>query len=285
MPTGDIEPRMQRSGNVLVVDDEEVICDTLRFYLESEGFDVRTVHSGRDALARLAAGDVEVLILDILMPQMNGLEVMHWIAERSLPVEVIVTTGAGSHDIGVEALRLGASTLLRKPILNLDEKLLPAVRQAAQRYRLKADLREKTQRAEELERALNELLHFETRILRAADDAALLAVAGEATRFFLGEATFLLFRAEPPGSFRAVGRADIEPLACEASTHLACNRRCSNACLPPHVACFPLTVNERKVGLFMVGSLPKVDSTELMPLLALLPAVACSLLARGGESS
>ena len=67
------------------MDDEDVICSTLRIYLESEGFAVRTVNSGRKALAELESGAYEVLILDILMPQMNGLEVMGWIQDHGIP--------------------------------------------------------------------------------------------------------------------------------------------------------------------------------------------------------
>jgi CheY-like chemotaxis protein len=271
---------MHRAGNILVVDDEEIICDTVRFYLESEGFNVTAVHSGQEALARLAGGDIEVVLLDILMPQMNGLEVMQWINEHALPVEVIVTTGAGSHDIGVEAIRLGASSLLRKPILSLDEKLLPAVRQASQRYHLKADLREKTQRAQQFERTLNELYHFETRIMRAANDATLLEILGEATHFLVPDATFALFRATPAGSYQAVGRADLAPIACEAPAQFGCTEGCGNAALAPPVVCFPITVGERAVGLFMLGKLADRLGAQVLPLLTLLPAVACSLMAR-----
>ena len=134
---------MDSSGKILVVDDEEVICNTLRLYLESQGFAVETANSGHEAIARIKEHEFEVVILDILMPQMNGLDVMRWINDRDAPVEVIITTGAGSHEVAVEAMRLGAFELLRKPILDFDEKLLLAVRQAGEHYRLKATLREK----------------------------------------------------------------------------------------------------------------------------------------------
>ena len=268
---------MRSNGKILVVDDEEIICNTLRIYLESEGFDVKAVQSGREAVELLEREKFEVLILDILMPQMNGLEIMHWIKERRVPVEVVVTTGAGSHDIGVEAMRLGAFELLRKPILDLDEKLLPAVRQAAERHRLRTDLDRAAKRTEKLERWFNELYHFGSRILRAPDDSTLVALLGEATRALVGEVEFILYRACGDDTYRAVGRTDLEPVVLEGAPRFFADTEDLDIPLSPSVALLPLEVKGDTVGIFAIGALTEENSEQLASILPLFPAVTCHL--------
>ena len=266
---------MDSSGKILVVDDEEVICNTLRLYLESQGFAVETANSGHEAIARIKEHEFEVVILDILMPQMNGLDVMRWINDRDAPVEVIITTGAGSHEVAVEAMRLGAFELLRKPILDFDEKLLLAVRQAGEHYRLKATLREKKARAELLDRNLNELYQFGAKILRAADDGALLAAFAEAVKSFLGEAEFLLLRASDDQTFSAVGRPDLDCIKLADPLKTVTQASSEELPLTAPVSLFPILVRTDTVGALALHHPEQRDPAELLPVLSLLPAVAC----------
>jgi FixJ family two-component response regulator len=270
---------MPTAGRVLVVDDEEVICKTLRIYLESEGYTAQTVQSGRDAVRHLETGDTEVLLLDILMPQMNGLEVMQWIRERELPVEVIVTTGAGSHDVAVEAMRLGAFDILRKPILNLDEKLLPAVRQAVDRYRLRSELAARSADVRRMDRWLSDVYHFGLGILRAADDTALVDVLAHAVKTFCQNGSFVLFRAHGEDTFHPVERTDVPAITIPQPPSAPFIPTTFSLPLPPSVCVFPLAVRNRTVGMFALGGLDERESEELTALLSLLPAVACSVVA------
>src|SRR3954464_10916486 len=101
---------------VLVVDDDPYLTTQLRKLLESDEVSVEVVESGQDALAALAGSDYSVLITDLRMPGMGGMDLLREIAARRLTVPVIVTTAFGSIDRVVEAMRLGAYDFLTKPI-------------------------------------------------------------------------------------------------------------------------------------------------------------------------
>ncbi|MBV8229906.1 MAG: sigma-54-dependent Fis family transcriptional regulator, partial [Planctomycetaceae bacterium] len=100
----------------LVVDDDPYLTAQLRKFLESEELSVDTVSSAQEALTALAATDYSVLITDLKMPGMGGMELIREVAQRRVLVTVIVTTGFGSIDRVVEAMRLGAYDFLTKPI-------------------------------------------------------------------------------------------------------------------------------------------------------------------------
>jgi DNA-binding response OmpR family regulator len=103
---------------ILVVDDHPDNRELFMRRLEREGFRVLGAESGREALARLAAGDVSLILLDVMMPEMSGLEVLQAVREAysaaELPV-IMVTAKTQSEDV-VEALGLGANDYVTKPI-------------------------------------------------------------------------------------------------------------------------------------------------------------------------
>jgi two-component system response regulator AtoC len=101
---------------VLIVDDDAYSTTQLRKLLESEELSVDTVASGQEALSMLSASDYSILISDLRMPGMGGMDLLREIAQRRLLVTVIVTTAFGSIDRVVEAMRLGAFDFLTKPI-------------------------------------------------------------------------------------------------------------------------------------------------------------------------
>ncbi len=105
---------MQR--RILVVDDDELSCQQLRRLLESDAIAVDLVGNGQEALGRLSAVDYSVLMTDLRMPGMGGMELIREVAQRRLPVTPIVTTAFGSIERVVEAMRLGAYDFLTKPI-------------------------------------------------------------------------------------------------------------------------------------------------------------------------
>ena len=109
---------------VLVVDDDPYLTTQLRKLLESDEMSVDTVSSGQEALAALAAADYSVLITDLRMPGMGGMELIREVAERRVLVTTIVTTAFGSIDRVVEAMRLGAYDFLTKPIDPTNLKLV-----------------------------------------------------------------------------------------------------------------------------------------------------------------
>lgn len=100
---------------VLVVDDEPRIRDGLKRVLNPMGYFVLTVSSGREALATLASQDVAIVLLDLQLPDTNGMEVLNVIREKHPHIVVIIITGFGTVQTAAEAMRKGAYDLLPKP--------------------------------------------------------------------------------------------------------------------------------------------------------------------------
>ncbi len=101
---------------LLLVDDDAYSTTQLRKLLESEELSVEAVNNGQEALSALSVDDYSVLITDLRMPGMGGMDLIREIAARRIPVTTIVTTAFGSIDRVVEAMRLGAYDFLTKPI-------------------------------------------------------------------------------------------------------------------------------------------------------------------------
>ncbi len=101
---------------VLVVDDDPYLTTQLRKLLESEDLSVDTVSNAQEALGSLGSTDYSVLITDLRMPGMGGMELIREVSQRRVMVTTIVTTAFGSIDRVVEAMRLGAFDFLTKPI-------------------------------------------------------------------------------------------------------------------------------------------------------------------------
>src|SRR5262249_5130619 len=93
---------------VLVVDDDPYLTTQLRKLLETDDLSVDTVSNAQEALSALGASDYSVLITDLRMPGMGGIELIREVSQRRVMVTTIVTTAFGSIDRVVEAMRLGA---------------------------------------------------------------------------------------------------------------------------------------------------------------------------------
>ncbi|UCD56686.1 MAG: response regulator [Candidatus Hydrogenedentota bacterium] len=100
---------------VLVVDDEEHIRSTSTALFNKRGFHVTTAASGAEAIEEIIKGDIDVVVLDIKMPDMDGNVVLHKIRKLKPDVEVIMFTGYGSPDSALAGLREGAFAYLTKP--------------------------------------------------------------------------------------------------------------------------------------------------------------------------
>ncbi len=130
-------PARRRSpARVLVVEDEPQLASLYAAYLEREGVTPLLVDSGAAALSAASEKAFDVVLLDIKLPDMNGLEVLRSVAGRANGPTVIVVTALGSINLAVEAMRAGAYDFLVKPFTA--ERFLVTLRNALERQRLAA---------------------------------------------------------------------------------------------------------------------------------------------------
>jgi len=106
---------MQRR-RILVADDNDANLNTLRHLVQTEYLDVDTASNGEEALEALIGSTFSVLITDLRMPGLSGMQIIEEVQKRRIPTTVIVMTGHGSIDEAVQAMRLGAYDFLTKPI-------------------------------------------------------------------------------------------------------------------------------------------------------------------------
>lgn len=116
-------------GRVLIVDDEPVLADILSEHLADRGYETETAVRGEDAIEIAAHRPPDVVLLDIMMPGIDGVTVLRRILELDLSVPVIMVTGNGDEAIARETLRLGALDYITKPVGfdRLDEVLSTAI--------------------------------------------------------------------------------------------------------------------------------------------------------------
>ena len=102
--------------SVLLVDDEVELIETLLKRLEMRRVDVKGVNSGMDALAQLDRKQFDVVVLDVKMPKMDGIETLREIKKRYPIIEVIMLTGHANVDVAIVGMELGAFDYLLKPV-------------------------------------------------------------------------------------------------------------------------------------------------------------------------
>lgn len=139
------------SASILIVDDEEGIRTSLRSILEDEGYEVTIAANGLEALKIYGTDPPDLMILDIWMPEMDGLETLRRVKEFVPTTQVMMISGHGSIETAVKAIKLGAYDYIEKP-LSL-ENVTFRVKQALEQYRLAQEnraLRSKVERKFEL---------------------------------------------------------------------------------------------------------------------------------------
>lgn len=109
-------------GSILIIDDEADIRESLEFLLEGEGFRVTLANRAMEGLEKLAAGSYDLVLLDLMMPDLSGIETLAEIRRKDTSTPVFLLTAYGSIEVAVEALKAGANDYFSKPWDN--EKLL-----------------------------------------------------------------------------------------------------------------------------------------------------------------
>jgi DNA-binding NtrC family response regulator len=174
---------MRAKGRLLVVDDEPAICEALRVGLSTEGHLVQTADSAIQAIAELEKQEFDVVLADLTLPRVSGLELLDHI-KRSWPgVEVIVVTGQGSIATAVDAIKRGAYHYVTKPV-TIDE-ILHLVAQALERRRL-VNRKERLEEELALARGAHQLVgqsepvrHIRAIVQTAAGSEATVLIQGE----------------------------------------------------------------------------------------------------------
>jgi len=127
------ETRPQSAGRILIIDDEAEIRESLETLLQLEGYTVAAAGSGREGLAQIGERAFDVVLLDLALPDKNGMEVLAEIRLLHPQQAVIMITAYGTVENAVRAMQSGATNFIQKPWDN--EKLLADVRAAVARQK------------------------------------------------------------------------------------------------------------------------------------------------------
>jgi response regulator RpfG family c-di-GMP phosphodiesterase len=131
------EATHDESPRILVVDDEEVIRDILADFLAMEGFEVRTAPDGAAALVELGNGHYDLVLSDLKMPNMGGIELLEAIAKTTPQIVTIIMTGFGTVETAIDAMKRGAYDYIMKPFKM--EEVVHTVRRGLDRRKLAAE--------------------------------------------------------------------------------------------------------------------------------------------------
>ena len=133
-------PEFQRLPRILVIDDEEDIRDSLEALLTLEGFHVELAVNGGDGLHKLERANYDLVLLDLMMPDRSGIEVVQEIRQHDADTPVFLITAYGSVEVAVQAIKAGANDYFSKPWDN--EKLIIEIRRMIDAARLERENRQ-----------------------------------------------------------------------------------------------------------------------------------------------
>ncbi len=115
---------IQKIQRILVIDDEAVVCLSCSRILSSEGYQVECRQNPEDGFKEASSGNYDIILLDLVMPEMNGLEVLQRLKSAMVPSEVIIITGYSTVQTAVDAMKLGAIDYVSKPFTPDELKLV-----------------------------------------------------------------------------------------------------------------------------------------------------------------
>ncbi|MBF0232925.1 MAG: response regulator [Desulfamplus sp.] len=113
------------SEKILLIDDETEFLEIMAERMQNRGMDVTTVSSPKEALAKVVDETYDAIIVDLMMPEMDGLQTLKALKKINPDVQIIMLTGHATVEKGIEAMKLGAMDLLEKPadMNSLSEKI------------------------------------------------------------------------------------------------------------------------------------------------------------------
>jgi two-component system NtrC family response regulator len=114
--------------SILVIDDETVICDACRLILAEKGHAVDSCLTGRDGLRAIERGRYDLILLDMKLSDIDGMEILKTVRQKGSPSQVVVMTGYSTMSNALQAMKLGAADYLAKPFT--DDELVEALEKA-----------------------------------------------------------------------------------------------------------------------------------------------------------
>ena len=142
---------MSVQPSILIVDDEQGILDTLRILLKNEGFDVTTAQGGKAGLEQLKAAAPDLVLTDIKMPGVTGIDILAAAKDQDPETPVILMTAQASLQTAIQAVNQGAFHYVPKPFSN--DEIVALCRRAAEVRRLKAENKQLKQEIRRRERS------------------------------------------------------------------------------------------------------------------------------------
>ena len=222
---------------ILIVDDEPRMCDSLKVLLGKEGYDIQTRPNGQEALEALIKNDFDVVLLDLVLPDINCAEIMDHINSETPETLVILITGHASIESAVEALRNRAYDYLRKPFEH--EELLKTLRNALDQKRLKCERKRIEIALKQSEQRLRSIIESVPDVIYQLDSNGRITFISKAVERLLGYSQKELIG---KGILELVHSSDIE----KASYRIAERRRGSTLSHPDNTEKAGYGLGERR---------------------------------------
>lgn len=146
--------------SVLIIDDEKRFTEELTEYLDDQGFQSYEAHTGKDGLNMLTKHAIDLLILDVRLPGISGLDILKNVRNKYPSMEVIIVSAHGDMDTVIKAMRLGAIDYLRKPFRHIDIRI--AIERTQKFMLLQREIRQLEEKYSLISKSLEQLIerHF-----------------------------------------------------------------------------------------------------------------------------
>jgi two-component system nitrogen regulation response regulator NtrX len=166
--------------SILIVDDEPGVRSALSGVLRDEGYTVEAVPTGEECLERVTRGSIDLIVLDVWLPGMDGLATLARLRERQVDAQIVLISGHGNIESAVRAIKMGAFDFVEKP-LSLDKTVL-VVRNALRQRRLEAEnraLRARVDRTQTMVGDSEAMLRLREQVAMAAPTNGRVLIFGE----------------------------------------------------------------------------------------------------------
>ena len=197
---------------LLLIDDEPDILRVLSMSLKADGYDVISAANGTEGIAAFEKETPDIVITDIKMPGMDGIEVLKNIKELNADTEVIIITGHGDIENAIEALKHGASDFINKPVR--DEALSIALRRAGEKFDIRQQLKEYTtdleKKVDEATREVRRRSNFQINLIRSSNDG-IVATDKDLKIVIYNPMARQIFGYAPAEAINKMGAADLFP--------------------------------------------------------------------------